>query len=143
MEVAGLVLGVVGTLPVIIKVIEGYGIIVEITRIKRYMAILRQDIETERIILRNTYERLLDGIVPAWELDDLQDVERSTTKWQKYDYQIRSRLRESYQDFGIRVKSIAEAVEDLKEKLAVTSSGEVRINCSECLPGCPRFAPCW
>jgi hypothetical protein len=133
MEVAGLVLGVVGALPVIVKVIEGYQIIVEITRVKRYMATLGQDIETERIILKNTYERLLDGIVPAWELDGLQYMDHSTAKWRKYDDQIRLRLRESYQDFHFRVKAIAEAVEDLKEKLAVTSSGEVRIN----RIGCP------
>jgi len=133
MEVAGLVLGVVGTLPMVVKVIKGYQIIVEITRVERYMATLGQDIETERIILKNTYERLLDGIVPAWELDDLQEMDHSTAKWQKYDDQIRSRLRESYQDFHFRVKAIAEAVEDLKEKLAVTSSGEVRIN----KIGCP------
>ena len=128
MEVAGLVLGVVGTLPVIIKVVEGYQIIVEITRVKRSMATLGQDISTERIILKNTYERLLDGIVPVWELDDLQTLDCSTAKWRKYDDQIRSRLRESYQDFHLRAKAIAEAVGDLKEKLAMTSSGEVCIN---------------
>lgn len=143
MEVAGLVLGVVGTLPVIMKVVEGYQIIVEITRVKRYMATLGQDIGTERIILRNTYERLLDGIVPAWELDDLRDVDPLTAKWQKYDDQIRSRLRESYQDFHFRVKAIAEGVEDLKEKLAVTPSGEVCINQSGYPYRFPRFALDW
>lgn len=132
MEVAGLVLGVVGTLPVIIKIVEGYQIIVEITRVKRYMATLGQDIVTERIILRNTYERLLSGIVPAWELDDLQEMDPTTAKWQEYDDQIRSRLRESYQDFHVRVKAIAEAVEDLKDKLAVTPRGEVCIKRSGC-----------
>jgi hypothetical protein len=132
MEVAGLVLGVVGTLPVIIKVVEGYQIIVEITRVKRYMATLGQDIATERIILRNTYERLLDGIVPAWEFDDLQDLDPSTTKWRKYDDQIRSRLRDSYHDFYLRVKTISEAVGDLKEKLALAPSGEVCINRGKC-----------
>lgn len=132
MEVAGLVLGVVGALPVIVKVVEGYQLIVEIAHVKRHMATLSQDIGTEKVILTNTYERLLDGIVPAWELDGLKDLDHSDAKWRQYDDQIRSRLRESYQDFHLRVKSIAEAVEDLKGKLAVTPSGEVCVNQGRC-----------
>lgn len=128
MEVAGLILGVVGTLPVIVKVVEGYQIMIEITHVKRHMATLAQDIGTEIIILRNTYEGLLHGIVPAWELDRLQNLDPSDADWQKYDDKIRSRLRESYHDFRSRVKAIAEAVEDLKAKLAVTPNGEVRTN---------------
>lgn len=126
MEVAGLVLGVVGVLPVIIDVVEKYQVLVEIKRVKRYMAVLGQDLDTQRIILTNTYERLLNGIVPAWELDSLKAVEPSSAKWHKYDAQIRYRLRESYQDFLSRAKTIAEAVQDLQEKLATSPSGKVR-----------------
>lgn len=118
MEVAGLVLGVVGVLPIIINVVDGYQIIVEITRVKRFMAILGRDLSTERIILRNTYERLLNGIVPSCDIDTLRNVKPSSTEWLQYDLQIRERLRDSYKDFQIRVKAIDEAVQELQEKLA-------------------------
>lgn len=120
----------------IVKVVEGYQIMIEITHVKRNMATLGQDIGTEIIILRNTYEQLLHGIVPAWELDRLQNLDPSDADWQKYDDQIRSRLREFYYDFHFRVKAIAEAVEDLKAKLAVTPSGEVRTSQSGCPSRC-------
>ncbi|KAG6363888.1 hypothetical protein INS49_008991 [Diaporthe citri] len=127
MEVAGLVLGVVGALPVIVQIVKGYQIIIETTQVRRYMAMLEQDLSTEGIILRHTYERLLNGIVPAWELDDLQDLEPSSSKWKKYDDQIRIRLRESYQDFHLRAKAIAEAVQDLRERLPTGTSSQVSV----------------
>lgn len=135
MEVAGLVLGVVGVLPVIIQVIDGYQIIVEITRVKRFVAMLGQDLSTERIILRNTYERLLNGIVPPCDIDTLRDVEPSSAEWLQYDMQIRARLQDSYRDFQSRVKAIDEAVRELEEKLAVNCSGKVCIYPNGSIPG--------
>lgn len=127
MEVAGLVLGVVGALPLIIKAAEGYQTLVEIARVKDHMESLGRDLRTELIILRNTYERLLDGIVPAWEVEILHHVKRPSAKWKMYDKQIRLRLRDSYHDFLFRAKAIEAAVQDLQEKLATNTNGEVGI----------------
>lgn len=125
MEVAGLVLGVVGALPVIIQAAEGYQILVEIAHVKDHMESLGRDLHTEMIILRNTYERLLDGIVPLWELDRLQRVQPLSAKWKLYDKKIRLRLRDSYHDFLFRAKAIEAAVQELQEKLATNTNGEV------------------
>lgn len=126
MEVAGLVLGVVGVLPVMVQIVGGYQIINEATQARRYMAMLGWDLSTEEMILRQTYETLLNGIVPAWELDDLQNLKPSSAEWQRYDYQIRLRLRGSYDDFRLRVEAIAEAVHGLRAKLPINPDSEVR-----------------
>lgn len=127
MEVAGLVLGVVGVLPVMVQIVRGYQIIDEASQARRYMAMLGWDLSTEEMILRQTYETLLSGIVPAWELEDLQNLEPSSAQWQRYDDQIRLRLRGSYAEFQRRVQDVAEAVQGLREKLPVNPDSEVRI----------------
>lgn len=127
MELAGLVMGVVGVLPVILDVVEGYHIIVDVAHVKRYMADLGRDIETEMVILQNTYERLLDGIVPAWELEALTKVEPQTSKWKIYDRQIRDRLQNSFDDFLKRTEDMQNAVSELQKKLVIDDKGKVSL----------------
>lgn len=131
MEVAGLVLGVVGALPLIIKAAEGYQTLVEIVHVKDHMESLGRDLSTELIILGDTYELLLDGIVPPWELYILQNVKRSSAKWKLYDQKIRLRLRDSYHDFLFRATALEAAVQKLQEKLATNPNGEVGASQSE------------
>lgn len=131
MEVAGLVLGVVGALPLIIKAAEGYQTLVEIVHVKDHMESLGRDLSTELIILGDTYELLLDGIVPPWELYILQNVKRSSAKWKLYDQKIRLRLRDSYHDFLFRATALEAAVQGLQEKLATNPNGEVGASQSE------------
>lgn len=127
MELAGLVIGVVGVIPVLVEVVEGYRRIVEVAHVKRYMADLGQDLRTEKIILQNTYERLLDGIVPAWELGTLTQMEPQTSKWKSYDVHIRIRLRQSFEDFQKRTQDMQNAVSELQEKLHIDANGQVSL----------------
>lgn len=128
MEIAGLVLGVVGVMPVIVEVVKSYrSMIVGLAHVKRYMAELAQDLKTEELILHNIYELLLDGIVPAWELETLTRMEPQNPKWQEYDRQIRARLGKSFIIFLKGAQDIHQAVEELQQNLATDAKGNVSL----------------
>lgn len=122
MELAGLVIGVVGAMPVLVEVVEGYRIIVEVAHVKRHMADLGQDLRTEKIILKNTYECLLDNIVSASELETLTQMEPQTPKWQRYDRKIRARLQGSFDVFQKQTEDMHNAVAELQQKLGIDAA---------------------
>lgn len=72
-----MIVGVVGVLPVIVEVIKGCRFIVGV---RRHMADLEQGLRTEKIVLQNIYERLLNRIVPASKLEALTQMESRTPK---------------------------------------------------------------
>lgn len=127
MELAGLVIGVVGALPVLVEVVEGYRIIVAVAHVKRHMADLAQDLRTEKIILKNTYECLLDNIVSASKFETLTQMEPQTPEWQQYDRNIRARLQGSFDVFQKQTEDMHNAVAELQQKLGIDATNrEVR-----------------
>lgn len=128
MEVAGLVLGVVGALPMIVQIVNGYQMISESARLSDYMAMLEVSLKTEEIILGEIYKTLLYDIVPDHELDSLLEIKPTDAKWQRYDTQIRMRLRESHDVFHFSIHAIDRAVRDLKAKLPRRPSREVPVS---------------
>ncbi|KAK3401310.1 hypothetical protein B0T20DRAFT_503904 [Sordaria brevicollis] len=77
-EVAGLVLGV---LPVVIQALNGYrSILSSIRNVESDIQALILGLETERVRLRTSCELLLEGIVPAKEIDDLLE-DPFSEKW--------------------------------------------------------------
>lgn len=89
-EVAGLVLGV---LPVVIQALQGYrNILSSIRNVESDIQYLILGLETERVRLRTSSELLLEGIVPADDIDDLLEHPFSE-KWEALSVANRLKLR--------------------------------------------------
>lgn len=128
MEVAGLVIGVVGILPMMVQIVDGCRMISEIKRVKTFMDKLRRDLETEEVTLNQTCEKLLTGIVPAHRFELLRAMEEKDPEWHEYDEQIRARLQEVYEGFVFRAKEIAKVTEELRKKLEEIPIEKVRLH---------------
>jgi hypothetical protein len=72
LEIAGIVLG---SLPLIISAVEHYATLARTVRsavkYKTELKILKHDLDAECIIFLDTLERVLDGLVPARQFEEL------------------------------------------------------------------------
>lgn len=121
MEAAGLVLGII---PVAIEVLETYNNIYSFLKYAKLdLDSLIRDLTTEHMILRNTCEILLGGIVPDSALEAM--IKNPGVDWAAYDNEVRLRLWGSWDIFLEYIEDIREATSLLREKLAVHQSGMV------------------
>ena len=127
MELAGLAIGIVGVLPVIANVAEGYRMLVQFGHMKRSMAELRGELETESIRLRNIFEKVLGDAFPALDFQSFTLLEPQSSEWLSYDKQIRASLQESFDDFQEKTQKIQTAVTELQQKLATDPEGKVSL----------------
>lgn len=124
-EIIGLVLG---TLPLAIEALKCYR-----TQLSRWrsserdLKALIRDLETEHIRLQTTCEVLLDGIVPASQIDELV-AKPFGPAWRQFDDKISARLWTAASKFKEQAGSVQEAVEELKTKLGLKKDGKASIS---------------
>ncbi|KAI3331155.1 hypothetical protein F4824DRAFT_491742 [Ustulina deusta] len=84
-------------------------------------------IETERVKLMNTFEKLLVGIVPNGKIENI--IENPFGKSWKDDEvhaKIRERLWESFTVFEKTVNNVHAAIQEMKSRLGLQPDGKVR-----------------
>ena len=118
-EIAGVVLG---SIPLVIATLKHYQEGVQtVQRWRRYDRELRsliRNLETEKVKLQNVCEKLLDGLVPPSQIEEMVDnplgnlwMEEETRK------KIRARLWRSSNIFEETINEMRDAIEEMKEKL--------------------------
>lgn len=122
LEVVGVVLG---TLPLAIKALQAYrDVLSSVRNGKRDLICLVRILETEQLLLQNTCESLLVGIVPPLMIDTMID-DPFGPGWKKFDNELRLRLWRSYEKFEEHVAEMGVAVSELKGKLNIGEDGQV------------------
>ncbi|MCJ1392198.1 hypothetical protein MMC18_005065 [Xylographa bjoerkii] len=124
-EIAGFVLA---ALPLVISGLEHYAEGVETIerwwRYQREFAATKRLLAAEQIILEGTCERLLNGLVT--ELDELiNHPGGSGWKDPELDKKLQRRLGRAYNSFMECVENMASIMKELKEKLELSSEGEL------------------
>ncbi len=126
-EVAGLILG---GIPLVISAMEHYADTVStLGRYRRYkleLETLINILETERVKLMNTFEKLLVGIVPNGKIENI--IENPFGKSWKDDEvhaKIRERLWESFTVFEKTVNNVHAAIQEMKSRLGLQPDGKV------------------
>ena len=125
-ETAGLVLG---SIPLLVSALEHYAegvsTIERWWRFERELSNIKRLLTAEQAVFQGTCERLLDGLVPASELDDLID-DAGGPGWNgKLDAGLQQRLGRSYSSFNDCVEDMRRVVEDLKDRLDLGPDGKV------------------
>ncbi|KAI0801634.1 hypothetical protein GGR55DRAFT_469519 [Xylaria sp. FL0064] len=129
-EVVGIVLGAI---PLLISALEHYerGIqtIQIVRRRAKVMHSLASALSTEQTILRNTCETLLGGIVDPKDMKPLL-AEPFGPLWQDPETKalVERRLDHTLKDFEALVRSMNEAVEEIRSKLGLGRDFEMRID---------------
>lgn len=124
LEVAGLVLG---TLPIAIKGVKAYiDMMSSVKSVKRDLKHMLRDLETEKVLMENTCEALLVGVVPTSMIDKMIEAPFGP-EWKQYDERLRLRLWRSYKQFEEQVSDMMKSIEDLREKLCLHPDGQVGI----------------
>lgn len=124
-EIAGVILG---GLPLLISFLENYTKIVEAghtwRRFARQVRRLSQEIETERVIFKDTCEKFLVGIVPPSEVDKM--IQNPGSWWgEAIPNVLHSRLGESFNSFRNIIQDMEQTYEDIKKKLGMDSGNDV------------------
>ena len=125
-EVAGLVLG---SIPLLVSALEHYAegvsTIEKWWRFERELSTIKRLLTAEQVVFQGTCERLLDGLVPPSELDDLID-NAGGSKWNKdLDTGLRKRLGRSYSSFNDCVEDMYRVINELKSRLDLDPEGKV------------------
>lgn len=128
-ETAGLVLG---SLPLVISALEHYaeGIstIIKWWHFKKEILCLVRSLEAEQARFLNTCELVLEGLVPAPDLERLiQNAGGEEWKDNELDAKLRRRLHRSYKPYVHSVTDMKVALEELKTKLELNAEGKVSV----------------
>ena len=131
-ETAGLVLG---SLPLVISALEHYaeGIstIIKWWHFKKEILCLVRSLEAEQARFLNTCELLLEGLVPAQDLEKLiQNAGGEQWKDDELDAKLRRRLHRSHMPYLNSVTGMQEALEEIKTKLELNAEGKVSVSVS-------------
>jgi hypothetical protein len=127
-EVAGVVLG---SLPLVISAIEHYADLVQTVkraiRYKNELKDLKHDLDAELIIFLDTLERVLDGLIPANQLEELLK-DPTSTLWQDVTLNrlLQDRLGRSYSVFTGAVDNMNASVQEFIRRLDLNDQGKVR-----------------
>ncbi|KAI1828134.1 hypothetical protein F4861DRAFT_244948 [Xylaria intraflava] len=122
LEIVGVVLG---ALPVAIEAARAYRDTLSAFRnAKKAMDDLVLDLETERLILRDTCELLLDGIAQPDEIISMIENPLGP-EWKSYEKQLGLKLWESVHVFDEHVKHMLEATQALKLRLGIEEGSQV------------------
>lgn len=127
-EIAGVILG---SLPLIISALENYTDVTDtFKRARKYKTELKRiqnDLDAESAILLDTLERLVDGLVPAKQLEELLK-DPSSELWQNETLNIRlqSRLGRSYSVYTHSVNEINATIQQFVERLDLDDQGKPR-----------------
>ncbi|KAI8628244.1 hypothetical protein F5Y19DRAFT_476654 [Xylariaceae sp. FL1651] len=126
-EFAGVVLG---GIPIIISLLEGYTKVAEASRVYRSVArhvrVLCQELETERLVLQNTCEKVLTGLVPPYELTAM--IVNPGAWWKdSIGDKVSSRLggTESRDAFASTAATIRETIDEIRNTIGLDLKGEV------------------
>jgi hypothetical protein len=119
LEVLGAITGVLGVLPVAVDALKTYkSILSSIRNADRDLKALIQDLETEQLCLKTTFEVLLEGIVPFSMIDDLIK-DPFGVSWEIFNHQLRLRLWDSLAKFERHALDMQKAVLELRGKLNI------------------------
>ena len=126
-EVAEIVLGsfpiIVGALELYIK---GTSTFQNWRLFKRRLKSLLNSIETEEVKLKNVCEKLLWGIAPPTQIEEMiDDPFGPLWKSPEMNTKVRQRLRGSLKVFENTVEELRDIAEELKVKLGIQSDGKV------------------
>jgi len=124
LEIVGVVLGV---LPLAVKALQGYLRLFSSMKrgtVQRNLNELIRDLQTEQIMLQNTCELLLDGVVPQSAIDRLI-LAPFGPDWQPYNERLKLRLWTPSGNFETQVAELQKAVQELREKLCLEADGSV------------------
>jgi hypothetical protein len=127
-EVAGIVLG---SLPLIISAVEHYADLVRTVRsamkYKTELKNLKHDLDAEFIIFLDTLERVLDGLIPARQLEELLK-DPTSTLWQDVtlNQRLLDRLGRSYDVFSHSVNEMNSVIREFINRLDLNDQGKVQ-----------------
>jgi len=126
-EIAGIVLA---TLPLLTPIVQNTLRSLSTRRYDQQLQKLIRNLKTEQVNFQNVIERLIDGLVPASQIqaminDPLGDLWRD----EKTVLNIRGRLwdRAALETFETTLQSIRESVDELHEKLRALSSSKASL----------------
>lgn len=127
-EVAGVVLG---SLPLIVSAIEHYADLVQtVKRARKYLTELKNlkhDLDAESTIFLDTLERVLDGLIPAKQLEELlKDPTSTLWKDDTLNKRLQDRLGRSYSVFTHTVNDMNATVLGFIKRLDLDDQGKVR-----------------
>ncbi|KAL6696786.1 hypothetical protein J3F84DRAFT_407510 [Trichoderma pleuroticola] len=119
LEVLGAITGVLGILPVAVDALKTHkGILSSIQNAARDLASLIRDLETEKVRLQTTCERLLEGVAPLAMIDGMtKDLFGAV--WEKYSHSLRLRFWESEQEFINLTLDMRDDAMELRDKLCI------------------------
>lgn len=126
-EVAGLALAI---LPLVVNQIDAYVLGIErIKLLRRYQREFKgysRGLKTQRVILLNTLEQALEGVVHDEErvLDLINDPLGSGWKNQELQKRLRYKLGRSHDIFLENMVELLDLIETLSRKLQIDTSGE-------------------
>ncbi|ROW13656.1 hypothetical protein VPNG_04581 [Cytospora leucostoma] len=124
MEVAGFILGV---LPMAIDAVDTcQPKLSSLKSAQRDLKDMKLNLETQQQILQNTCRILLKDIVPDSQVDAMI-ADPFGTAWKDYDEDINTRLHHSSSVFKLTVDAMREAVDELRQKLAVDEHSEATL----------------
>jgi hypothetical protein len=127
-EIAGVVLG---SVPIIVAALQFYmkgaSTIQKWKFYTRELKCLIRNLETEKVKLQNVCEKLLVGIAPTTQIEEMID-DPFGPLWQDREIfgKVRLRLWRSFKIFEETIKDMNEVVEEIKEKLNIGPEGKVR-----------------
>lgn len=127
-EVAGVVLGL---LPLVITAVEHYADSVQTAKraikYKTEMKILKHDLDAEYTVFLDNLERVLDGLVRAYQLEVLLKDPVSTL-WQEdtLNERLQDRLGRSYDVFAHTVNDMNGTVREFIQRLDLDDQGQLR-----------------
>lgn len=127
-EVAGVVLA---SLPLIVTAIEHYADLVQTIKsamkYKIELRNLKHSLDAEFILFLDTLECLLDGLIPAIQLEELLK-DPASTLWQDdtLNERLQDRLGRSYGAFTYCVNDMKAAIKEFIKRLDLDDQGKVR-----------------
>ncbi|KAK4447201.1 hypothetical protein QBC34DRAFT_303606 [Podospora aff. communis PSN243] len=126
-EIAGIILA---TIPILTPIVQNTVRSLSTRRYDQQLQRLIRNLKTEQVNLQNVVERLLDGLVPASQIqaminDPMGDLWRDPTT----ALRIRGRLwdRAALETFETTIQSIKDSVDDLRKKLQEHSSSNAML----------------
>lgn len=126
-EIVGIVLGAI---PLLISGLEHYAegadTLKRAYRAGREFRILKQKLDDENLLFRNTITILLAECVDVETQRDLmKDVDGTTWKKPVVSRALEDRLQDSYCSYILHVKNIRHSLDEFSKRLGITAQNEV------------------
>ncbi|KAK4203638.1 hypothetical protein QBC40DRAFT_316431 [Triangularia verruculosa] len=124
-EIAGVVLG---TLPVIIHILQSYASsISSLRRYHREVRSLIRRLETEHTTLEDILEKLLIGIAPEDQIEEMiREPFGPLWKDQEIHTRVRGRLWRSYGIFEQNIRDLRDSLKEIRQQLNTDSGGNLK-----------------